>query len=425
MDNGSTEVFTYNALGQQAVRYVTSEAATFDQLYDPAGQELGEFNATSGDDWWDWGNVKMGGKLVAVNWFSGTYFMHQNFMGSTSMVSNYGGATAMDEVRYPWGQEWLHSGSRYDEHFAGMSWHDYSANLDPTLFRMYSSTYGRWMSPDPLGGDVSNPQSLNRYAYVMNNPINLTDVLGLGPDDPCANAGDGGSSCEMAISNIPPVTCYNGVCYNTNPADPCGYITSTGDASCGGGPPGLWNDGTSIFAGSGVSVIGGGFGGDGGGLGSSPLSGDFGPMGLPGGGSGMPCDFGTCGGSMPGSGFLDAGDAAATAPYVASYIFRIIAWSWPYVVAGLETAAPYAGAAAIIGSTVFMTGDAVPHAKPMPIAKPAPTTGSNFGDCVQQFLQDLKACTDAYPPGPQRQNCFAKARIKFKYCKGEIPGPTQ
>ncbi len=35
------------------------------------------------------------------------------------------------------------------------------------------------MSPDPLGGDILNPQSLNRYAYVMNNPTTWTDPLGL------------------------------------------------------------------------------------------------------------------------------------------------------------------------------------------------------------------------------------------------------
>jgi hypothetical protein len=38
---------------------------------------------------------------------------------------------------------------------------------------------GRWLSPDPLGGDVTNPQSLNRYACVMNNPTTFVDPLGL------------------------------------------------------------------------------------------------------------------------------------------------------------------------------------------------------------------------------------------------------
>src|SRR2546422_11417504 len=44
---------------------------------------------------------------------------------------------------------------------------------------MYTPNQGRWLSPDPLAGDIANPQSLNRYAYVVNNPTNFTDPLGL------------------------------------------------------------------------------------------------------------------------------------------------------------------------------------------------------------------------------------------------------
>lgn len=39
--------------------------------------------------------------------------------------------------------------------------------------------WGRWMTPDQLGGDITNPQSLNRYAYVENNPTTYVDPLGL------------------------------------------------------------------------------------------------------------------------------------------------------------------------------------------------------------------------------------------------------
>ena len=36
------------------------------------------------------------------------------------------------------------------------------------------------MSPDPYDGsyDQTNPQSLNRYSYVANDPLGLTDPLG-------------------------------------------------------------------------------------------------------------------------------------------------------------------------------------------------------------------------------------------------------
>lgn len=193
VDGGATSTYIYNALGQQAEIQLTGPARNFERLYDPAGQELSEFNATSPYYMWTWQNVRVGGKLVDHYWWAGAgsfaNFVHLNYLGSTSMVTDYSGATVMDEVRYPWGQESLHSGSRYDEHFAGMSWHDYAVDLDPTLFRMYSSTYGRWMTPDPLAGDVSNPQSLNRYAYVLNNPTNLVDPSGMGPCDRNPDAG--------------------------------------------------------------------------------------------------------------------------------------------------------------------------------------------------------------------------------------------
>jgi hypothetical protein len=57
------------------------------------------------------------------------------------------------------------------------------------------TTQGRWPSPDPAAlaaVDFSDPQSLNRYAYVSNDPLALVDPLGLytacttiqGPDGP-------------------------------------------------------------------------------------------------------------------------------------------------------------------------------------------------------------------------------------------------
>ena len=62
--------------------------------------------------------------------------------------------------------------------FAGMEW-DPEANLYQTWFRKYDVNQGRWMSVDPLAGSTDNPQSLDRYGYVLNDPVNLVDPFGL------------------------------------------------------------------------------------------------------------------------------------------------------------------------------------------------------------------------------------------------------
>jgi len=56
---------------------------------------------------------------------------------------------------------------------------DSETSHDHTTFRQYASNFERWMSPDPRAGDITNPQSWNRYAYVANNPSTLIDPKGL------------------------------------------------------------------------------------------------------------------------------------------------------------------------------------------------------------------------------------------------------
>ena len=63
-------------------------------------------------------------------------------------------------------------------HFTGDE-RDAETGLDHTLFRQYQSLEARWLSVDPLGGDFSEPQSLNRYAYVENDPASFVDPSGL------------------------------------------------------------------------------------------------------------------------------------------------------------------------------------------------------------------------------------------------------
>jgi RHS repeat-associated protein len=65
--------------------------------------------------------------------------------------------------------------------FAGGFW-DSENNGEHFGAREYENTHGSWLSPDPAGMaavDISNPQSWNRYAYVLDNPVSFIDPTGL------------------------------------------------------------------------------------------------------------------------------------------------------------------------------------------------------------------------------------------------------
>lgn len=55
---------------------------------------------------------------------------------------------------------------------------DGETGLDYMHARYCSSAQGRFTSPDTMVGSIANPQSLNRYAYVGNNPLNYSDPTG-------------------------------------------------------------------------------------------------------------------------------------------------------------------------------------------------------------------------------------------------------
>jgi len=57
---------------------------------------------------------------------------------------------------------------------------DSESGLDNFDFRYYSSSMGRFMKPDDTEAvnSLGNPQGLNLYSYVQNNPVNATDPDG-------------------------------------------------------------------------------------------------------------------------------------------------------------------------------------------------------------------------------------------------------
>jgi RHS repeat-associated protein len=93
----------------------------------------------------------------------------------------------------PYGDAMTCSVSPSDMQFTGKQ-RDQESDLDYFGARYYNSTRGRFMSPDWSAkpeavpySDLTNPQSLNLYGYVRNNPLTNADKDGHGQCDWCWN----------------------------------------------------------------------------------------------------------------------------------------------------------------------------------------------------------------------------------------------
>ena len=102
-------------------------------------------------------------------------YLHCDHLGSTSATS---GATNSAQTYYPFGSIRTTTGSvPTDFGFTGQK-RDASAGLMYYNARYYDSALGRFISADTIVPSAGNPQSLNRYSYVYNNPLRYTDPSG-------------------------------------------------------------------------------------------------------------------------------------------------------------------------------------------------------------------------------------------------------
>jgi RHS repeat-associated protein len=94
------------------------------------------------------------------------------------MITDGSGAVVGTQDHLPFGEDAGVVGENEKHRFTNYE-RDSESGTDYAVNRLYSTVAGRFMRPDPVAGGIGNPQSLNRYSYVMNDPINLSDPLGL------------------------------------------------------------------------------------------------------------------------------------------------------------------------------------------------------------------------------------------------------
>jgi len=103
------------------------------------------------------------------------YFYTRDHLGSIRELTDANGNLRARYDYDPYGQLTKVSGDlEADFAYTGHYRHQ-SSGLYLTLYRAYDPNLGRWLTRDPLG----ERGGINLYSYVLNNPINLYDPLGL------------------------------------------------------------------------------------------------------------------------------------------------------------------------------------------------------------------------------------------------------
>jgi RHS repeat-associated protein len=174
--SGSTVNLTYDALGRMVEQ---NRGGSYTQVvYGPNGSKLALMNGSTLQKAF----VPLPAGAQAVYNASGlAYYRHADWLGTSRLASTPSRTLYYDGAYAPYGESYSETTGTTDRDFTGQN-QDTHSGLYDFMYREYHPVSGRWNSPDPAGlaaVDLSNPQSLNRYAYVMNNPINFIDPFGL------------------------------------------------------------------------------------------------------------------------------------------------------------------------------------------------------------------------------------------------------
>ena len=80
----------------------------------------------------------------------------------------------------PWGADTNRSSNAAFQPKKFTSYERDANGTDEAMFRRYNRWQSRFDQPDPSDSsyDLTNPQSLNRYAYVQGDPVNFIDPSG-------------------------------------------------------------------------------------------------------------------------------------------------------------------------------------------------------------------------------------------------------
>ena len=162
------------------------------------------------------GGLRAGGQTAGAGVQT---YSHPDWLGSSRTLSSVGRTWVGSQAYAPFGETYAATGSVVS--LFTNQYNDEAGDLYDFPAREQHRVQGRLISPDPAGlaaADPSTPQTWNRYAYVMGNPLSYIDPMGMacypfekkeyGTCAPFMNNGVnfGANWNEFDLFNIPVVT---------------------------------------------------------------------------------------------------------------------------------------------------------------------------------------------------------------------------
>jgi RHS repeat-associated protein len=118
-----------------------------------------------------------GGASPTVTYFHDDHLSWRVSTDGTAGSPTYGQVNGQ-QGNYPFGESWYSSNG--NEFVFTTYQRDSESSLDYAMARYYDSGAARFCSADPLGGQLDDPQTWDRYTYARNDPVDLIDPNGKG-----------------------------------------------------------------------------------------------------------------------------------------------------------------------------------------------------------------------------------------------------
>ncbi|MEW6328422.1 MAG: toxin TcdB middle/N-terminal domain-containing protein [Thermodesulfobacteriota bacterium] len=197
--DGSTAGFVYDHSGQRIKKITPSSATVYiDQLFEGTNGAYTKY-------------IFAGGRRIASKTSTDIYYYHTDHLGSSNVITDAAANKVQEIYYYPFGGTRSNIGSIDVKHKYTGQEEDIETGLYYYGARYYDPNIGRFISADTIVPDYSNPQALNRYSYVLNNPLLYIDPTGhyswtfndfCKYSTPLTNSALSGVSTNWGVSNI-------------------------------------------------------------------------------------------------------------------------------------------------------------------------------------------------------------------------------